>query len=77
MKNPNGKNFGVKDLRAMAPGEVKTFVLPTGARRAVFSTTAYREPLVHPREDVLRYKLHQHKVDENGEYPLTVTAIPV
>ncbi len=77
MERLENEKLGAKDLRLMAPGEVKTFLLPTGAKRAVFSATAYREPILHPRKDVLRYKLHQHKVDENGMYPLTVTAIPV
>ncbi len=77
MKESENKTFGVRDLRSMAPGEEKTFMFPTGITRASFSISAYREPVLHPRKDVLRYQLHQHKATEEGKYPLTVKAIPV
>lgn len=77
MKNQTNNPFGSQDLRSMAPNEEKTLLFPSGAARASFLVTAYREPALHPRKDVMRYKTHTHKVTDEGMYPLTVRAIPV
>lgn len=77
MRKPVNNPFGSQDLRSMAPNEEKTLLFPSGATRASFLVTAYREPALHPRKDVLRYKMHTHKTTDEGMYPLTVRAIPL
>ena len=65
---------GVPELMAIPAGETKTFILPTGSKRASAQTQAYKQPLLNPRPDVERYECKSLKPTDDG-FPISITAV--
>lgn len=65
----------VQDILKIRPGETVEFLLPTGKNRASGLVTAYKMPILHPRDDVARYKCKQLAPTPKG-FPVAITAVP-
>ena len=65
---------GVPELMAIPAGETRTFILPTGAKRASAQTQAYKAPILNPRPDVERYECRSLKPNDDG-FPISIKAV--
>lgn len=65
----------VQDILGLRPGETVQFLLPTGNNRASGLVLAYKMPILHPRDDVARYKCKQLTPIPEG-FPVAITAVP-
>lgn len=75
MKGEKLERVGVAELKTILPGETKTFLLPTGAKRFSAQAQAYKMPLTNPRKYVAKYTCKSLPPTKDGWFPLVVTAI--
>lgn len=70
------EKVGKAELLALAPGESKVFILPTGLKKASAQAQTYKMPILYPRKGILRYSFRTPKKEEGyPDYALQITAI--